>query len=69
MSVADGCSEWTSGSRVDSGDDDAPDADARLTGSAAALYLALWNRGDEIDVRGNREVLDRWRETQRIGWT
>jgi uncharacterized protein (TIGR03083 family) len=54
---------------VDSGDDDAPDADARLSGSAAALYLALWNRGNEIEVRGSREVLDRWRETQQVRWS
>ncbi|HTN81069.1 MAG TPA: maleylpyruvate isomerase family mycothiol-dependent enzyme, partial [Acidimicrobiales bacterium] len=36
---------------VDPGDADDPDADARLTGTAAALYLALWNRGDDIEVQ------------------
>jgi len=54
---------------VDPEDDDASDADARLTGSAAALYLALWNRGDEIVVEGNPEVFARWRETQRVTWS
>jgi uncharacterized protein (TIGR03083 family) len=54
---------------VDAGDDDVDDADARLTGSAAALYLALWNRGDEIDVRGRPDVLERWHETQRVTWS
>ena len=54
---------------VDAGDDDANDADARLSGSAAALYLALWNRGDEIDVRGRPDVLDRWHEVQRVTWS
>ncbi len=54
---------------VDPGDADAPDADARLISSAAALYLALWNRGDEIDVSGRPDVLDRWRETQRVTWS
>ena len=54
---------------VDAGDDDVDDADARLSGSAAALYLALWNRGDEIDVRGRPDVLDRWHEVQRVTWS
>ena len=54
---------------VDASDDDVDDADARLSGSAAALYLALWNRGDEIDVRGRPDVLDRWHETQRVTWS
>lgn len=54
---------------VDSGDDDVPDADTRLTGSAAALYLALWNRGDDIEVRGSAELLTRWRDVQRVTWS
>ena len=54
---------------VDPGDADDPDADARLTGTAAALYLALWNRGDEIEVQGRAEVLPRWHETQRVTWS
>ena len=54
---------------VDAGEDDVDDADARLSGSAVALYLALWNRGDEIDVRGRPDVLDRWHEVQRVTWS
>ena len=54
---------------VDAGDDEAGEADARLTGSAAALYLALWNRGHEVDVRGRPDVLDRWHETQTVTWS
>jgi uncharacterized protein (TIGR03083 family) len=54
---------------VDAGDDDVDEADARLTGSAAALYLALWNRGHEVDVRGQPDVLDRWHETQTVTWS
>jgi len=42
------------------------DADA-LSGTAAQLYLGLWNRGDEIS--GSAELLARWRETQRIRWS
>jgi uncharacterized protein (TIGR03083 family) len=54
---------------VDAGDGDAPDADARLTGSAAALYLGLWNRGDEIEADGKPEVLTRWHAVQRVTWS
>jgi uncharacterized protein (TIGR03083 family) len=54
---------------VDAGDDDVDDADARLTGSAASLYLALWNRGDDIDEQGRIDVLARWHETQRVTWS
>ena len=54
---------------VDAGEDDVDDADARLSGSAVALYLALWNRGDEIEVRGRLDVLDRWHDTQRVTWS
>lgn len=37
-------------------------ADVRLEGDAVALYLALWNRSDEIDV------LDLWRDRSTIVW-
>lgn len=36
-------------------------ADAILTGTAAGLYLGLWNRGDEIATEG-ADVLPWWRE-------
>ena len=43
--------------------------DVVLTGSAAALYLGLWNRGDEIAATGADELLGLWRERVRISWT
>jgi hypothetical protein len=54
---------------VDAGDDDVDDADARLTGSAAALYLALWNRGGDIEVHGRPDVLERWQASQHVTWS
>lgn len=43
--------------------------DATITGRAAQLYLALWNRGDEVEEFGRTEVLDRWRRAQRVSWS
>ncbi len=50
--------------------EDAP-ADVTVSGSANALYLALWNRGNDADVvvTGNREVFDTWHENHRIRWS
>ena len=42
-------------------------ADDVLTGPAVALYLALWNRGDEID--GDAATVTWWREVARIRWS
>jgi uncharacterized protein (TIGR03083 family) len=42
------------------------DADARFTGSAAQLYVGLWNRGDEITVAGRDDLLPLWRELARV---
>lgn len=44
------------------------DTDGVLAGTAAALYLGLWNRGDEIAVTGVPELLGEWREKVRITW-
>ena len=44
------------------------DADATFTGTAAQLYLSLWNRADEISVTGRPDVLDRWRTEVRVRW-
>lgn len=44
-------------------------ADASFTGTAAQLYLALWNRGDEMTVRGRADVLQLWRSRVRIRWS
>lgn len=41
-----------------------------FNGTAAALHLALWNRGDGISAAGPPSaLLDRWRSTQRIRWS
>lgn len=50
-------------------DEDATEAipDARISGTAAQLYLGLWNRGDEIDQEG-LDVLTFWRDHLRIDW-
>jgi uncharacterized protein (TIGR03083 family) len=42
--------------------------DATLSGTAAQLYLGLWNRGDEIVVNGRGDLLPRWRERVRVRW-
>lgn len=47
---------------------DGPEPDAILTGSAAALYLGLWNRGDEIAVTGAVDLLGLWRDRVRVSW-
>ncbi|MEN9643748.1 MAG: hypothetical protein RL238_417 [Actinomycetota bacterium] len=44
-------------------------ADVDLRGTAAALHLALWNRGDDIEVSGDGSLVARWRTTQRIRWS
>ncbi|MEO7269424.1 MAG: maleylpyruvate isomerase N-terminal domain-containing protein [Knoellia sp.] len=41
------------------------DVDATFSGSAAELYLGLWNRGDEF-VSDDAAMLTRWREFARI---
>ena len=40
------------------------DAPVRIAGPADAIYLALWNRGDEVEVTGDDGLLDRWRAAQ-----
>jgi len=61
MTVADG--KLTTSRAVES------DADATLTGTAAQLYLGLWNRGDEVAEFGGAGVLDQWRKVQRVRWS
>lgn len=48
---------------------DAEHAGVRIDGPAAALYLALWNRGDDVTVTGDDGLLQRWHATQRVRWT
>ena len=43
--------------------------DALWEGTAVGLYLALWNRGDELAETGPRPFLERWRRDQRIEWS
>ena len=45
------------------------EADVTVSGTAEALYLALWNRGDEIQVGGDDTLLDRWRHAMRVRWS
>lgn len=41
-----------------------------ISGTAAQLYLALWNRGDEVSVSGQEpDLLDRWRAAQQVTWS
>jgi hypothetical protein len=40
-------------------------ADLVLEGSAETLYLALWNRTDEI----SGEAYDFWRSTAKVSWS
>jgi uncharacterized protein (TIGR03083 family) len=46
-------------------------ADVALTGRAADLYLAVWNRGDDsaIEVAGDRDLLETWHDNHRIRWS
>jgi uncharacterized protein (TIGR03083 family) len=45
-----------------------PEADVLITGTAAGIFLGLWNRGDEIAVDGEPEFLGVWRDKVRITW-
>jgi len=48
------------------------DADCRLEGPAAGLYLLLWNRIDpvagQVTVGGDPAVLESWRAGMRVTW-
>jgi hypothetical protein len=45
------------------------DTAATLVGTAAELYLGLWNRGDELSVSGDAGILEHWRMSSKIGWS
>lgn len=47
-------------------DDDAR-ADATISGTAAQLYLGLWNRG--VELEGPAEILAGWKEQVRVRWS
>ena len=44
------------------------DAHSVLTGSASAIYLALWNRGDDVAENGTVDALGHWRQQVRVSW-
>ena len=63
---------WTvrvDGERLTTARERRPDAEAAFAGTAAQLYLGLWNRGAEITETGRPGVLEAWRERQRVRWT
>ena len=39
-----------------------------IGGTAATIYLGLWNRGNELKLTGDDTLMDRWRATQKIRW-
>jgi uncharacterized protein (TIGR03083 family) len=47
------------------------DAELVVAGDASDLYLVLWNRRDTIglELDGEPDLLDLWRETVQINWT
>lgn len=45
-----------------------PAAQSMVSGTAAALYLGLWNRGDDIAENGTVDALGHWRDQVRIAW-
>jgi uncharacterized protein (TIGR03083 family) len=42
--------------------------DAVFSGTAADLYLGLWNRGDDFAAAGDDGLVTLWRDTVRIRW-
>lgn len=46
-------------------------ADVILAGAASDLYLAVWNRGDDLNVSvtGDRELLEAWHSSLRVRWS
>ena len=53
---------------VEPGDPEGDTTDATISGTASAVYLALWNRGSEMQAAGRADVVERWRATQRVTW-
>lgn len=49
--------------------DEAGDADCELSGPAAQLYPALWNRGPVPEVTGDASLAALWREKSGITWS
>jgi uncharacterized protein (TIGR03083 family) len=43
--------------------------DVVLSGTAAQLYLSLWNRADELTTEGRGDIVEQWRSEIRIRWS
>jgi uncharacterized protein (TIGR03083 family) len=43
--------------------------EAVLSGTAAQVYLSLWNRDDELTWEGRPDLIDEWRRQVRIRWS
>ncbi len=43
--------------------------DVLLTAPAVALYLALWNRSDELDAQDESGLIASWRERSAVRWS
>jgi len=48
---------------------DTPEPEVLLSGTAAGLYLGLWNRGDSFSVTGDETLAQLWRAKVRIRWS
>lgn len=55
--------------RIRAAEEADPNADVVLSGSAVALYVGLWNRGDEIVQTGSTSALETWHSVQRVRWS
>ncbi len=55
---------------IETSHDDGP-ADVIVSGTAAALYLVLWNRAEDatVVVTGDRAVLEKWHSNHRVRWS
>ncbi|MEO7069198.1 MAG: maleylpyruvate isomerase family mycothiol-dependent enzyme [Nostocoides sp.] len=42
--------------------------DTDVSGTAKDLYLALWNRGGDVEVTGDRTGVDLWHDQMRVSW-
>ena len=42
---------------------------AVLSGTAAQVYLSLWNRADELTCDGRPDIVGQWRKQVRIRWS
>jgi uncharacterized protein (TIGR03083 family) len=72
ISATDATASWTISVSdkppvVSAGPD--PTAQSLISGTSAALYLGLWNRGDDLAENGTVDALGHWREQVRIAWS